>query len=126
MKSLSKPIAALAALLSIAAVYLAGAGQAFELVNGGGPVLRMLKIGANGPTVVFEAGAGGPLESWFRVQSDVSKFARTVSYDRAGNGLSAKGPAPRDGLRIARELRAALQSGLCPNVKSGPRNIFAP
>ena len=57
----------------------------------------MLKTGEAGPTVVFEAGAGGPLEAWVRVQSEVSKFARTISYDRAGNGLSTKGPAPRDG-----------------------------
>jgi pimeloyl-ACP methyl ester carboxylesterase len=110
MKSLNKPIAILATILSIGALYLAACGQAFDRVNAGGPVLRMLQTGEAGPTVVFEAGAGGPLESWVRVQSEVSKFARTISYDRAGNGLSPKGPAPRDGFQIANELHATLQN----------------
>ena len=118
-KFLNKPIAILATILSIGALFLAASGQAFDRVNLGGPVLRMFKTGEAGPTIVFEAGAGGPLESWVRVQSDVSKFARTISYDRAGNGLSTKGPAPRDGLRIANELHAALQ-----NAQASPPYIL--
>ena len=65
--------------------------------------------------MVFENGLGGPLELWGKVQPDVSRFARTVSYDRAGAGLSDEGPPPRDGRRIAAELRAALRfAGIAP------------
>jgi pimeloyl-ACP methyl ester carboxylesterase len=45
---------------------------------------------------------------WGKVQPAVSRFARTVSYDRAGVGLSSAGPLPRDGQQVARELRRAL------------------
>jgi pimeloyl-ACP methyl ester carboxylesterase len=85
---------------------------AFQHVDAGGHQLRMLICGRGSPTVVFEAGGsgadGGPLEAWARVQPAVSKFTRTVSYDRAGIGLSAPGPAPRDAREIARELHTAL------------------
>ena len=72
--------------------------------------MRMLVAGRGDATVVFENGLGGPLEHWGKVQPDVSRFARTVSYDRAGAGLSEDGPPPRDGRRIAVELRRALRA----------------
>jgi pimeloyl-ACP methyl ester carboxylesterase len=66
------------------------------------------------PTVVFEAGgppeSGSPLEAWRRLQREVSRFASTVSYDRAGIGFSETGPRPRDARSIAHELRAALRN----------------
>ena len=71
--------------------------------------MRMLLDGSGKQTIVFESGAGASLEAWIRVQPSVSKFAKTISYDRAGNGLSHRGEAPRDGLRIASELHTALQ-----------------
>jgi pimeloyl-ACP methyl ester carboxylesterase len=75
-----------------------------------GRSMRMLVAGRGDATVVFENGLGGPLEHWGKVQPDVSRFARTVSYDRAGAGLSEDGPPPRDGRRIAVELRRALRA----------------
>lgn len=74
----------------------------------------MLVAGSGDTTVVFENGLGGPLELWGKVQPDVSRFATTVSYDRAGAGLSDQGPRPRDGRRIADELRRALRSAGIP------------
>jgi pimeloyl-ACP methyl ester carboxylesterase len=75
----------------------------------------MLVAGRGETTVVFENGLGGPLENWGKVQPQVSRFAGTVSYDRAGTGLSDRGPAPRDGRRIAAELRRALRAaGIAP------------
>ena len=105
---MSKPVSVLAILLSLAALWLAHSGEHFVRVDAGGPSLRMLMTGRGDATVVFESGSGSPLETWVRVQPEVSKFARTISYDRAGNGLSEKGPVPRDGTRIAAELHAAL------------------
>ncbi len=86
----------------------------FTYVDVGGHSLRMLICGHGSPTVVFETGGGGAeggtLESWERVQSGVSRFARTVTYDRAGIGFSPAGPRPRDARRIASELHTALQN----------------
>jgi pimeloyl-ACP methyl ester carboxylesterase len=103
------PIAVLAALLSALALYLPTRTQAFTRVALDGHNLRMLVAGHGDVTVVFENGFGGPLEHWSKVQPAVSRFARTVSYDRAGAGLSDKGPTPRDGRRIAAELHRALR-----------------
>ncbi len=100
--------------MSGAVVILATGGRNFSRVDAGGPMLRMLRAGSGGPTVVFEAGSGGPLEAWVRVQPEVSKFTSTISYDRAGNGLSDKGPVPRDGRRIAGELHALLRNAHVP------------
>jgi pimeloyl-ACP methyl ester carboxylesterase len=105
----------LATLLSAIALYLPTRTQAHTRVDLDGQSIRMLIAGSGDATVVFEAGDGGILEHWGKVQPAVSRFARTVSYDRAGLGLSDIGPAPRDGRRIATELRRALlAAGIAP------------
>jgi pimeloyl-ACP methyl ester carboxylesterase len=111
---MNKWIATFAAALSALAILLAGQHQRFDRADAGGPQLRLLMSGSGNPAVVFEAGAGGPLESWLRIQPDVSAFARTLSYDRAGNGLSQKGATPRDGQHVAAELHVALQNAGVP------------
>ena len=112
---MNTPLAVLAALLSVLALYLPTRTQAFTRVMVDGRSVRMLVAGRGDATVVFENGLGGPLEHWGKVQPDVSRFARTVTYDRAGLGLSEDGPPPRDGRRIAAELRRALLSaGITP------------
>src|SRR5438045_3338647 len=105
---MNKLLAELAAVLSGVAVLMATRGQTFSRVDAGGPMLRLLMAGSGNPTVVFEAGAGSPLEAWILVQPEVSQFARTISYDRAGNGLSKKGDTPRDGRHVVTELHTAL------------------
>jgi pimeloyl-ACP methyl ester carboxylesterase len=107
-------LATIAAILSGIVILLATQHQTFRRINAGGPMLRMLVAGNGTSTVVFEAGAGSPLEAWTRVQRDVSAFARTISYDRAGNGLSTKGATPRDGRRVAIELHTALRNAHIP------------
>lgn len=92
---------------------------AFKYVDVNGHRVRVLISGQGNPTVIFEAGGGGadggPVEVWERVQPAVSKFTRTFSYDRAGIGLSAPGPAPRDARQIAGELHVALaNAGVAP------------
>src|SRR4029077_15061870 len=111
----NRPLAIIAMVLSALALYLPPRTQAFTRVIVDGRSMRMLVAGRGGATVVFENGAGPPLEMWGRVQPDVSRFARTVSYDRAGAGLSDAAPPPRDGRRIAAELRRALfLAGIVP------------
>ena len=107
---MNTPLAALASVLTVLALYLPTRTQTFTRVTLDGRSMRMLVTGSGNATVVFENGFGGPLELWGKVQPEVSEFAKTVSYDRAGEGLSDKGPLPRDGRRIATELRLALRA----------------
>jgi pimeloyl-ACP methyl ester carboxylesterase len=112
---MNTPLAIIAALLSALALYLPTRTQSFTRVAVDGRSIRMLVAGRGDATVVFENGAGAALEMWGKVQPGVSRFARTVSYDRAGVGLSDTGPGPRDGRHIAAELRRALLSaGIAP------------
>ena len=79
-------------------------------IDASGHHLNLLVGGEITPTVVFEAGFGAGLESWSTIQSAIAKFARTVSYDRAGIGQSEAGPKPRAAKQIALELHTALQN----------------
>ena len=101
------PLGVLAAVVSVAAVYLPTRTQAFTHVTVDGRSIRMLVAGSGAATVVFENGLGASLEMWGKVQPAVSRFAKTVSYDRT---------APRqDGHRTAIELHRALQAaGVVP------------
>jgi len=83
---------------------------ALRKVAAGGHALSLLVGGEGTPTIVFEAGFGAGLASWSTVQSNIAKFARTVSYDRAGIGQSEAGPKPRAAKQIAGELHLALQN----------------
>jgi pimeloyl-ACP methyl ester carboxylesterase len=111
---MNKIIATLALLLSGIAVLLATRGQTYHRVNADGPNLRMRIQGRGSPIVIFESGAGAPLETWARIQPSVSRFAQTVAYDRSGNGLSETNSSPRDGKNIAHELHAALRNAGIP------------
>lgn len=58
--------------------------------------------------VVFESGAGTPLQNWGPVFTDLAAFAPVVAYDRAGIGGSAwDGEPPTPERRVA-QLRALL------------------
>lgn len=61
------------------------------------------------PTVVLESGHGDWSMCWRKVQPEVAKFARVVSYDRAGFGWSDSGPLPRSPERIVDELHTLLE-----------------
>lgn len=60
-----------------------------KCINVGGYQLYMQTHG-QGPTVVFESGLGDASWNWDKVTPEVAKFARTVTYDREGLGLSQK------------------------------------
>jgi pimeloyl-ACP methyl ester carboxylesterase len=107
---MNREVAALAALVTVLALSLAARTQTFTRVEVDGRAVRMLIAGSGEATVVFENGYAQPLETWGRVQPQVSTFARTVAYDRAGFGLSEASSSPRDGRQIASELRGALRA----------------
>jgi pimeloyl-ACP methyl ester carboxylesterase len=106
---MNRPFVAMAALASALALFLPTRSQRFTRVAIDGRTTRMLVAGSGESTVVFENGLRAPLEMWGKVQPRVSRFARTVTYDRAGAGLSDDAPPPRDGRHIATELRRALR-----------------
>ena len=85
-----------------------------RLVDVGGHRLHILCTGAGEPTVVLESGLGGAGTVGANlVQTEVSKFTRVCSYDRAGMGYSEPGPSPRTARRIVQELALLLdRSGI--------------
>lgn len=112
---MNTPLAVLAALITALALYLPTRTQPFTFVTVDGRTIRLLVSGSGDATVVFENGSNATLEMWGKVQPEVSRFARTVSYDRAGSGLSDDAPLPREGRSIAADLHRALQAtGIAP------------
>jgi pimeloyl-ACP methyl ester carboxylesterase len=70
--------------------------------------------GTGSPTVIFENGSGDFSFIWSFVQPEVSKFTKTVSYDRAGYAWSDPGPTPRTSEQICWELHTALTNAKIP------------
>lgn len=116
-----KPIVWILACLGIAGVLVVGCRgregprERYLDVDAGGHRLHMLVVGESGPVVVLESGWPGCGLGWERVRGPVGRFARVVTYDRAGTGKSEPGPLPRHAEQIARELHTALgNAGLDP------------
>ena len=63
-----------------------------ELVDIGGFRLHLNCIGQGTPTVVMDAGGGAPSITWGLVPSEIAKFTRVCTYDRAGLGWSDPNP----------------------------------
>ena len=59
-----------------------------ELVDIGGFRLHLNCIGQGTPTVVMDAGGCAPSITWGLVPSEIAKFTRVCTYDRAGLGWS--------------------------------------
>jgi pimeloyl-ACP methyl ester carboxylesterase len=84
------------------------AGQTPQLVDIGSHRLDVLRAGAGGPAVVFEAGLGDDLSDWDRVWPAVAEFSTVVAYSRSGIGRSEPGPEAHTARRAAAELHALL------------------
>ena len=85
----------------------AGAGRWVKMK--GGCSLYLFEQGDGGPTVIFESGIGATNLNWRRVQSTVSNFTATASYDRAGLGFSSPCRSARTPGNIASELHDMLR-----------------
>lgn len=86
-------------------------GQAIDV---GGHRLHVHAVGDAGPTVVIDSGIGGSSIEWSSIQQEVGKFARVVTYDRAGYAYSEEGPGPRSSDRAVEELRTLLSKAQIP------------
>lgn len=96
-----------------AAAQQPAAPSSARMVNVDGHAVRVLSLGLEkrregSPVIVFEAGAGNPLEVWGNVPSQVATAAPVVAYDRAGLGQSEwdnEAPTPR---HVSNKLRRLL------------------
>ena len=79
-----------------------------RLVDVGGYRLHLHNSGVGAIPVVLDAGAGGGVLDWYKVQPELAKFTQVVSYDRAGAGWSEAGPKPRSSAQIVQELHTLL------------------
>jgi pimeloyl-ACP methyl ester carboxylesterase len=85
-----------------------------QMVEVEGHRLHIHCTGAGEPTIILEAGAFSYSSEWYWVQRQLEPTQRVCAYDRAGNGWSEAGPAPRDGLQLTHELHALLQAANVP------------
>jgi pimeloyl-ACP methyl ester carboxylesterase len=87
-------------------------GRLFDV---GGYKLHLYEIGAGEPSVVLESGISASSLNWRTVQSEIAKFARVCSYDRAGLGWSDLSPHRGTPTSLADQLRALLQAAEVPS-----------
>lgn len=85
------------------------------LVDVGGNKLHVFTSGNGSPTVICDAGLGGTSLGWTFVQSELSKFTRVCSYDRAGYAWSEVSPSKRTSANIVEELHTLLQKANIPS-----------
>jgi pimeloyl-ACP methyl ester carboxylesterase len=75
-----------------------------------GRQMHLACLGEGSPVVVFDAGAGGTVDDWRKVHSEIARTTRACAYDRAGMGLSDQGPGPRDAAAVSRDMDAMLKA----------------
>ena len=86
-----------------------------KLVDVGGHKLHLNCTGKGRFTVVTESGASDFSFDWNLVQTEVARFTRICTYDRAGYAWSEAGPLPRTMRQISYELHSALlKAGVKP------------
>jgi pimeloyl-ACP methyl ester carboxylesterase len=80
-----------------------------------GQTFRFAKSGQGSPSIVLLAGAGGPLESWYKLYPEIEKLGTVFSYDRPGVGASGKPREPQYGETVVAQLRQLLMAaGVAP------------
>lgn len=70
---------------------------------------HILDMGTGSPVVIFITGAGADLKNFGTVQTEIAKLTRTLSYDRAGIGLSEELNTERTVDHFAVELNEILE-----------------
>ncbi|WP_439566518.1 alpha/beta fold hydrolase [Gloeocapsopsis crepidinum] len=87
-----------------------------ELVDIGGFCLHLNCVGQGTPTVVMDAGGGASSITWGLVPSEIAKFTRVCTYDRAGLGWSDPNPRiSRTSQQSVDELHSLLtKAGINP------------
>ncbi len=81
-----------------------------KLIDVGGYRMHLHVLGEGGPTVVLDSALAGSSLSWSKIQPEVARFTKVVSYDRAGFGWSDRGPHPRTLHHMTLELYELLSN----------------
>lgn len=84
-----------------------------RLIDIGGRRLHLYEQGRGSPVVVFESGIAATSLNWRALQAEIAKFARAVSYDRAGLGWSDSA-APLTLAQFTADLHAILTAARLP------------
>jgi pimeloyl-ACP methyl ester carboxylesterase len=85
----------------------APAGQTYSVA---GHRMYLHCTGTGSPTVLLSNGFGERSPSWSWITNTVAANTRVCVYDRAGQGWSEAAAAPQDGIELASDLHAALDS----------------
>lgn len=85
-----------------------------KMIDIGGYKLHMIDSKVGKATVVIDSGAGGKTLDWCLVQPEIAKFARVITYDRAGYAWSDVSPLLRTSENIVQELRTMLHNAKIP------------
>ncbi|MBE9064573.1 alpha/beta fold hydrolase [cf. Phormidesmis sp. LEGE 11477] len=80
-----------------------------EIVQINGKDWHYQMTGKGHPTVIVDSGTGGTHLDWQLVQPEVAKFARILTYDRAGYGWSDSSAESRTAEQVVGELRQLLR-----------------
>jgi pimeloyl-ACP methyl ester carboxylesterase len=77
--------------------------------------LAYVRLGAGTPPIVFLAGAGMDIDSWFKVLPGVAESGTVIAVDRLGVGKSDRPTVPQTGGIIVAGLRSLLaRAGVTP------------
>nr|WP_229429064.1 alpha/beta fold hydrolase [Massilia sp. ST3] len=71
-------------------------------------MLRFSASGQGSPSIVLLSGAGGPLDSWYKLYPAIEQLGTVFAYDRPGVGGSAKPREPQYGETVVAQLRQLL------------------
>ena len=80
--------------------------RSFAVVDG--RRLAYVRLGEGTPPIVFLAGAGMDIDSWFKVLPGVAAFGSVFAWDRLGVGRSDPPAVPQTGEAVLATLRAVL------------------
>jgi len=73
-----------------------------------GHEMMLYTSGSGKATIVLEAGGSSNHKCFKKIEPEIAKFAKVVSYDRPGYLLSATCSKPGDADKVAKELKEAL------------------
>lgn len=82
-----------------------------DLINISGHDMHIFSKGAGSPSVVFTVGSGTPnsYTDYYFIQEEISKYTRTITYDRPGYGWSESTTIPRTIDEQVKDLHQLLE-----------------
>ena len=98
----------ISALLMITVLHNCSENEGLHYVKIKGQKQYVYTLGDGEPVVVFLSGGGSTLEDFDKVQKEISKSTKTISYDKFGLGKSHITNSPRTLENVTGELKELL------------------